>query len=127
MDGPWLQNALFDFALCLPSSIIAWACVARSAGWLRNPADQPAWFRFIAVRSPQWGTSDPPVWAEIVFALLFWGLFNLQPIIVLFAWPYGWLGRLIPVAFFLAQGAWLLGMRRGIRRARASHRSAEAE
>ncbi len=121
MDGPWPEDALALFALCLPFSMIAWAGIARSAGWLREQADQPAWFRFIAVRSPSWGTGDPPVWAEIILALVFGTLMNFPAAGLLAIWPYGWLGRLIPVAYFLAQGMWLLDMRRAIIRAKARH------
>jgi hypothetical protein len=114
MDGPWAQYALFDFALLLPASMVAWTWLSLSCGWLRHPTDQPAWFRFIAVRSRLPVSGFAPNWTGILCALLTWGFFNYPQILGLLSWPYGWTGRLTFLAYFVAQGIWVLDLRRAI-------------
>jgi hypothetical protein len=122
MDGPWLPNAVFFFALALPASVASCVWIALGAGLLRNAVDQPRWVRFITRRSgfayEHAGASSSRDAPTMAVGIGVWLLFNVGAAWLLIAWPYGWLGRLIVVAYFAAQAFWLSALWRLVVRAR---------
>ena len=122
MDGPWAQNAVCYFGLCLPASMTAWVVLALSQKWLSDPREWPGWFRFIAVRAGDIGRrqlTTQEAAGSAVGAVLIWLFFNFPPFAILLLWPYGWLGRLLVLAYGAAQAVWVYDLRRAIVRGRA--------
>src|ERR1035437_7304543 len=103
MDGPWPQAVLYLGACAAPMSALAWTLAILSRQWLRNPVDQPAVFGFIAARVASWVADEGPTSGVLIVSVLLWGLVYYYPIAVLAIRPYGWLGRVIVVAYFLVQ------------------------
>ena len=118
MYGPVTDLSLFLFACALPGTLIGWTLGILSAGHLRDRADQPASFRFIAERFPTWLPAAIPDEGGMLAAVALVGLANFYPAGALLIWPYGLLGRSILLAYFVAQGLWLRRIRRAIISAR---------
>jgi hypothetical protein len=119
MNGPVVELSVFLLAFALPGTLIGWTLGILSAGQLRDRPDQPASFRFIAVRFPTRVPGAVPDEAGFAVAVALLGLANFYPAGALLLWPYGPLGRAILGVYFLTQGLWLLRVRRAIVRASA--------
>ena len=119
MDGPWEQVVVFLFACAMPASLVAWTVVLTSAGWLRDPADQPRSFRFLAALFPASKPQPTPNWVGILVGVGFLAFFNYVPLTGIVIWPFGWLGRVVIVVYLVAQVLWLMRVRQAIIRARS--------
>jgi hypothetical protein len=115
MDNATQQTLVYLVVFALPMSMACFVFGILSAGFLRNQADQPGWFRCFSRRMPP-TRNEGPVPMGIAVAVLGAALFNFAPIAILVLRP-GSLQSLIVVVYFVVEGAWLASLWRAIGRA----------
>jgi hypothetical protein len=114
MDSAALQWIAL-LVLALPMSMASWTFGILSAGYLREPSEQPVYFRVFSRRMPKppGGSPYPP---GIFFAAVGVVFFNAAPVAILIRNPYGAQALVADLAYLLVQLVWLgMTLRAGAR------------
>ena len=128
MDPHLGEGALGFYLVCLPFSVWVCALGLLGAGFLREPADQPRIFRWVARRSgalPErlsWRDVAGLVFVLAVTNFVPFFMIVLEPVRVLMHRPSvgaAWLA--LALVYFLIHGIWLATVWRAIGRSRSRH------
>jgi hypothetical protein len=113
--------AIFLFGCALPGSLFAWALVTIGAARLRDPKDQPLWYRtYMRVLSSL--VRDDPSPTGVALGVLFLVVFNFMPVALLVRNPYGDQALIIDLVYLVVEGAFLVPLVRAMVRSRARAR-----
>jgi hypothetical protein len=115
------QAAVFLFGCALPGSLFAWALVVIGAALLREPEDQPVWFR-VYMRVMSSFESEDANRTVVVFGFACVAFFNFVPISLLVDNPYGNQSLIIDLVYLAVEGAFLVPLVQAILRTRVRDR-----
>jgi hypothetical protein len=124
MDSNGLMIGLILFGMALPFSLVCLAYLVVICGWLRDPDDQPLWFRFVLSRIvPNYGHRPPSVVAGIVAGMLPLAALNLYPVVLMAAAPLGSGASVLDLLYFLVLAILLFPVARAVARERSRGRA----
>jgi hypothetical protein len=109
------------FGCSLPGSLFAWALVVIGAALLREPADQPVWYR-IYMRVMSSLVRDDPNAQGVALGVFFLAVFNFVPVYLLVDNPYGDQALTVDFVYLAVEAAFLVPLVRAILRTRARDR-----
>jgi MFS family permease len=122
MHSNALQVSLYLLGT-VPFSLFFFAYFTVVCGWLRDPDDQPQWFRYMLSRTvPSYRERPPSMVVGVVFGGLLLAFFNSVPLLLIVLNPYGPQAVLVGIAYFLVEGAFLFPVVRAVLRERARNR-----
>jgi MFS family permease len=121
MDHAATQATVFLFGCALPGSLFGWTMAVIGTALLREPEDQPAWYR-IYMRVMSSFVSENPNHTVIAFGIVCVAFFNFVPVSLLVHNPYGSQSLIVDLVYLAVESAFLVPLARAIVRTRARGR-----